>query len=861
MNPNLFKISNLVFSYSGSSENHVLEIEELSIPRGKLVVLIGGSGSGKSTLLEALGLMNHTAYFNPESNGEWYFDFFPNRNQKEGISFKNIWEKPQKVHGAQNSYLNISEARRNYLSFIFQQANLMGNFSAYENICLSQMIQDNLDFASVIREARTLMDQVGLNEKIVSPKTKPVNLSGGQRQRLTFVRALNTNFTVLLGDEPTGNLDVAKANELMSIIKSKVEIETNRSAIVVSHNIELALDHADQIIVIQKDPRKSYGEIKEDFVFNSSFWKDNKVDFKEFLKERFFIKDTQGLQEKNPKKLAKFQYSKVSSPNKPNLLEEENSITKSEKSPRFHPRYEWLFLIKESGVLMGKFCLNAFFLTTMIFFTFLAIGFANGGLTYLEEKMNDPFVNWLTVGIPWAKSEADVRNVQLQFNSPELMQRFNYNQVTSFVEWPMFFWDFKREDFYKAKGRSFKASDSLMQVILEDNNFLYGNSKGFQDDADLGIIVTRRFLEEFHYDPNTPYVEMRGVLGQDSLNVPIPIRAVVEEIPGKSLFAYTPCLFRARYALSNNTFDIRHKNKLTYFIKGNYDYCITVKDQILDHFYTFPDLKSFSDTTTMIENIENHRASYQEGWDLEFSFLSTVSLSSSISLKQINKIHQSILNTLNLEWNRIRLIHHYQSPRLGDCSIDSNADNFSIYFQKLDSVRAFASYLFKEFNTEDEQQKFEVDIAKIKEKENFFFLSKITSITANLLILFGLIGISLYVANLLSVHLSKVKMNLGTFMAFGLSQSKARNIYFQIIVLFVFINFLTGLILSWIFGRSIDYYYSEKFYLEEDSSYFILWDMGTVWPTLLLFGVTLLVSWITINRILSKTPGDLIYNR
>ena len=116
----LFQIKNLVCSYDGRRE--VLKVESLEIPKGKIVILLGVSGSGKSTVLETLGLMNKTIKNCSQ------LDFCPNG---VNIDLSRLWRKKQNKE--------IAEIRKNHFSFIFQNTNLMPNFTAYENISITQI--------------------------------------------------------------------------------------------------------------------------------------------------------------------------------------------------------------------------------------------------------------------------------------------------------------------------------------------------------------------------------------------------------------------------------------------------------------------------------------------------------------------------------------------------------------------------------------------------------------------------------------------------------------------------------------------------------------------------------------------------
>lgn len=227
---NYFEIENLQCSYN--QRDCVLEIEKLEIPRGKVVFIVGESGCGKSTILETLGLMNNTLY-NPEHKAK--FMFMP--DEETSIDCLQIWKGKSR---------KLSDIRKRYFSFIFQQTNLMKNFNIWENANLPRLIK-------ALPPSRTypeILEQVGLKQ--ICDKHNVSELSGGQQQRLAFVRAFMPEFSILFGDEPTGNLDPANADKLMRLIATEIHKSDSKTAIIVSHTPELYKRYADVIITIQK---------------------------------------------------------------------------------------------------------------------------------------------------------------------------------------------------------------------------------------------------------------------------------------------------------------------------------------------------------------------------------------------------------------------------------------------------------------------------------------------------------------------------------------------------------------------------------------------------------------------------------
>ena len=197
---------------------------------------MGESGIGKSTILEVLGLMNNTIV-----PGEGSRFVFYDRSGKP-TDLLALWRD-----GDDDA---LSGFRREHFNFIFQSTNLMRNFTAYENISITRMLQGYSREESFHKAAGVLKD-LGLEH--VGTERMAQELSGGQQQRLAFARAVIPDFTVLFGDEPTGNLDSENAVRAMELLSAKLSGVADSSAVIVSHDMHLAVSFADIIIKIRKE--------------------------------------------------------------------------------------------------------------------------------------------------------------------------------------------------------------------------------------------------------------------------------------------------------------------------------------------------------------------------------------------------------------------------------------------------------------------------------------------------------------------------------------------------------------------------------------------------------------------------------
>lgn len=260
MNTNMssIEIENLICRYS-NRQPKVLHIPKLTFESGKLYFILGKSGIGKSTLIETLGMMENTI----DNEEELILNISSMDTQ---VSIPQLWS---------NSRDEIAKFRREQFSFIFQSTNLFSHLSIFENAMMPVWIYHDGDNLKSIEKVNKLFSQ--LLPKIYNKREEGSydrsisSLSGGQRQRLAFIRALSAPYKILFGDEPTGNLDVSTANRLINILSEEI-IGTYKTACLVTHDIDLAMDHANVIIGLSeehdKDTDSKYGTVKNHNVLN-----------------------------------------------------------------------------------------------------------------------------------------------------------------------------------------------------------------------------------------------------------------------------------------------------------------------------------------------------------------------------------------------------------------------------------------------------------------------------------------------------------------------------------------------------------------------------------------------------------------
>ena len=215
----LITAENLTKVYgSGDTAVTALDHVNLSVEAGEFVAIMGPSGCGKSTLLHLLGGLDRP------SDGRVVIDGQPINELSDD---------------------NLTKLRRRKIGFVFQFYNLIPVMDATENAALPVTL-DGISPAKAMAKAKDWLEKVGLGNRL---KNRPDQLSGGQQQRVAVARALVAEPSLVLADEPTGNLDSHASDEIAALLR-QVANEWGRAVVMVTHDAHVA-SYADRIIFLK----------------------------------------------------------------------------------------------------------------------------------------------------------------------------------------------------------------------------------------------------------------------------------------------------------------------------------------------------------------------------------------------------------------------------------------------------------------------------------------------------------------------------------------------------------------------------------------------------------------------------------
>ena len=224
--PDLIFLEGIKRYYSlGGETVKALDGVNVSIKANEYISIMGPSGSGKSTLMNIIGCLD------TPTEGIYILDNEPVQNMDDG---------------------QLASIRNRKIGFVFQTFNLLPKLTAIQNVELP-LIYSNIPKYDRMRQAENAMEKVSLSDRI---KHKPNELSGGQRQRVAIARALVTNPSIILADEPTGNLDSKSGEDIMTVLDGLNK--DGNTIILVTHEAYIA-NHAGRTIQLLD------GKIQKDF--------------------------------------------------------------------------------------------------------------------------------------------------------------------------------------------------------------------------------------------------------------------------------------------------------------------------------------------------------------------------------------------------------------------------------------------------------------------------------------------------------------------------------------------------------------------------------------------------------------------
>lgn len=538
------------------------------------------------------------------------------------------------------------------------------------------------------------------------------------------------------------------------------------------------------------------------------------------------------------------------------------------------PDYLKLFLRREGKVVLGKNYSNVWLLTSVLVATFLAIAFANGSLNYLNYKMNDPFIKW--VDIKKDNKEGAYRRLERELSDSLNAVKYHYRDYSHDFEYSFNVFGAADSIVVYLKTRFFDMKNrDLIEAILDKENRIAGIPQSEVEDIDdrsMGVFLTAKALARMGYEQAPAYIDLyqysegaeelglKEIAGR--VRVPVPVLGVVKRLPGSvDMVAFTQLYVqKIMDAVVLNMNNEAYASSLCYFIPEDVDAAefdgrlqsllsarTDVPFIIDDQSYDPGELHSWKNRVTETDD---------DGFRYRYLGFRRVFLTDTLTLSP--QLCCEVNDELLQEFSGKDI--HRLYPYEYSASRPSDGDYMSIQFTDLKEVKRFAEDLVAACGLE-------VEMAQINAKENFQSVSVMAITLSVVMVIFAIVCILLFLVNLLESYFQKVKRNIGTFKAFGISNRELKRVYMTIMLALVSAALVISLIAVSLIQLLMELAHIVK---DDEFGFLSLWhcDVIHACPPLITVAAALVVvaaAAFTIktvmDKLLSATPGDLIYDR
>jgi hypothetical protein len=492
----------------------------------------------------------------------------------------------------------------------------------------------------------------------------------------------------------------------------------------------------------------------------------------------------------------------------------------------------------EFKALKGKYNSTVWYLFVIMFIAFFAFGFAKSTLSYQKQLSADPYSNWINLNYHAGTRDSlisldeKIRHKQFceifhikgsYFYNKGMVSVLVFSSVGSTVQYEARTIDPASgivKDLLRAGVCAKYFPDSIEQVFLYEPN---------------GVIISRKLLEDIGLDKRSmSFIQMKSPEGD---LVPVPVLAVVDELPDLSDIVYTN-LF---YCKTMNTgFYDRENNYYRMFIE-NMDTAgvLTVLKELI------PALEIQEPSTVQTTVLKTGNRSVLN-WKIEIG-------------KQVKDIPVSVING---KIGKLGSLKNHHSGQYFELSKDTTCDNsaffhdyLAIEFNDMEKIRDFSKFLKEKLNLQ-------LNLEVLSDRENYLYTGNIALGSIILLMILSILSVSIYISGIIRHHLVRIRRNLGNFLAFGVKNSTLIRLYVWVTIKILATAFIPAFLLACLTGELFEKYLLGKLLMIDTAqNYFSLMNSWFAIFLVLILSVAVLRTFISVRNTLKHSPGNLVYER
>lgn len=504
--------------------------------------------------------------------------------------------------------------------------------------------------------------------------------------------------------------------------------------------------------------------------------------------------------------------------------------------------YNKIFRKREFKAILGNKSANFWILWGVFLLTIGSLSFSRAGLDFLSRKMNDPFIKWIQV-----KEQGDFERFRNDVQQPDFARdTFDISTIetNNFILEYVFTADFKK---WRVEGRTIAPQSQLLPKILDEDNTVVLRSLDISS-SDYGWIVTRDLMKNLGYrEDNYPlflnYTYKGDAERLDSLGIenydrymvmPIPIIAVVKQLPDLLDFV-APQYFKCQLESSDNPFNLSLHDRYYH-------------DLVLVAEHSDQDVERQIEETLQASGL-----AYDADWAgsaVNYEQALRPATKYRVIMRDTNVPALNAVAKTIAEMEDVYRVYDYAF----DKGLILNPDYMSFMFEDLNKVQAFAKWAKNNYGVR-------IDMAQIEAKNNFSIFNQLANGLCMAIIGISVLFISIFSWFLINAHFQKISKNLGTIMAFGLSNKSIIGIYLEVFMKLILMGLVAAVALLFALQYATEYMGFVRVVNGISMPYINMLDEMVLGVIGGIIGLSALVIGAVMRHKLHATPGDLIFER
>lgn len=521
-------------------------------------------------------------------------------------------------------------------------------------------------------------------------------------------------------------------------------------------------------------------------------------------------------------------------------------------------QYLRILMAREGKEVMGRMGSNMWLLTLVMVATYTSIAFSEGSMNYLRDKMEDPFTLWVNISRQTDDNKTSVEKFNAFYDSLELQSNkdlYDYNAVIT-SQYSHYGMMGQTSSDYSSARFFEHLNTRLLQKVMDETNIVEGCDRNMAllNDQTMGVIVTLSAIKRLGFDEQhlPAYIRYQSLnSGADSLGlslyekeylpVALPVLAVVRRLPNNVQMVSGNYLYsQLENVGSTDPFDFgSHKEMYL--------------QQLV--FYVAEDMKNEFDeyVKTVVPDTYQSEVTINDDPGQDYNTMKTWKPG---TLRKIDfgdaqtpiATYQATANAIERHFNDITKVCRIFCLDTKDATTGRSMF-LSVEFNSLNHIAEFEAFA--------KRNGIQLEMEQVHSKQNFDAVATMAGILSTAMVIFSIVCIIMFMVNMLQGYFQKVKRNIGTFKAFGMNGTELIQVYVMILILIVCASITMALLITWCIQELLPLMGIAK----DGFNYLCLWNTTTNIATavILISTVTTVVS--VMIRMLSQTPGDLIYDR